>query len=82
MYSDARDTLNDIFMYRTLNRHATKTTTTTTTATKANQANNASSNGQTHVVVFKCLNEEAKLLVDNIRNAYERPPRNLPRYVK
>ncbi|CAF3092264.1 unnamed protein product [Rotaria socialis] len=63
VYSDAQDTLNDIFMYRVLDRHIAT----------ASQASNSNSNELTHAIVFKCSNKESKLLVDNIRNATGRP---------
>ncbi|CAF4833581.1 unnamed protein product [Rotaria sp. Silwood1] len=60
VYSDEQDTLNDIFMYRILDRHLTPTT---------SQASNSNSNELTHAIVFKCSNKESRHLVDSIRSA-------------
>ncbi|CAF4292185.1 unnamed protein product [Rotaria sp. Silwood2] len=64
VYSDEQDTLNDIFMYRILDRHIAPTT---------SQASNSNSNDLIHAIVFKCSNKESKLLVDNIRSATGKP---------
>ncbi|CAF0750936.1 unnamed protein product [Rotaria sordida] len=64
VYSDEQDTLNDIFMYRVLDRHLTSI---------ASQASNSNSNELTHAIVFKCSNKESKLLVDNIRSVNGKP---------
>jgi hypothetical protein len=63
VYSESPDTLNDIFMYRLLDRRLNTTT---------SQASNTNTHESTSVIVFKCSNKESKLLVDTIRNTVGR----------
>jgi hypothetical protein len=58
-------------MYRLLDRQLASTTSQTST----------SSNDSSPVVVFKCSNNEARILVDSIRTATGKPLKNLKRYL-
>jgi len=64
VHADVPDKLNDIFMYRLLDRQLTSLT---------SHASSTNSNEASSVVVFKCANNEAKLLVDSIRTATGKP---------
>ncbi|CAF1901629.1 unnamed protein product [Rotaria magnacalcarata] len=68
VHADVPDTLNDIFMYRLLDRQLA------TTTSHASSTNNSDSSS---VIVFKCSNNEAKMLVDSIRTATGKPLKNL-----
>jgi hypothetical protein len=71
VYSESPDTLNDIFMYRVVDRHL---------LTPTNQANSSTIKDSPSVIVFKCSNKYSRLLVDNIRNANGKPLRSARRY--
>ena len=73
VHADVPDTLNDIFMYRLLDRQLTTTT---------SQASSTTSHDSSPVVVFKCSNNEAKILVDSIRTATGKPLKPQKRYKK
>ncbi|CAF5219749.1 unnamed protein product, partial [Rotaria magnacalcarata] len=60
VHADVPDTLNDIFMYRLLDRQL---------ATTTSHASSTNSSDSSSVIVFKCSNNEAKMLVDSIRTA-------------
>ncbi|CAF1228437.1 unnamed protein product, partial [Adineta ricciae] len=64
VHADVPDTLNDIFMYRLVDRHLTSTT---------SHASSSTSTDGSPVVVFKCSNNEARVLVDSIRTATGKP---------
>ncbi len=70
VHADVPDKLHDIFMYRLLDRHITTT---------ASQASSSNSNETSPVVVFKCANNEARILVDSIRNATGKPLKYPPK---
>ena len=71
VHADVPDTLNDIFMYRLLDRQLTTT---------ASQASSNTSNDASPVVVFKCANNEARILVDSIRTGTGKPLKHPKRY--
>jgi hypothetical protein len=73
VYAETQDTLNDIFMYRVLDRHL---------ATTSSQTNNSNNHESTSVIVFKCTNKDSKLLVDNIRNTSGKTLKNPRRLFK
>jgi hypothetical protein len=58
-------------MYRLIDRQLT----TTASQTSSNNGNDSSP-----VVVFKCSNNEARTLVDSIRNATGKPLKHIKRY--
>jgi hypothetical protein len=58
-------------MYRLLERQLTTT---------ASQASSTNSNDSSPVVVFKCANNEARILVDSIRTATGKPLKYPKRY--
>jgi len=58
-------------MYRLLERQLTTT---------ASQASSTNSNDLSPVVVFKCANNEARILVDSIRTATGKPLKYPKRY--
>ncbi len=64
VHADVPDKLNDIFMYRLHDRQL---------ITTASQASSSNSNDTSPVVVFKCANNEARILVDSIRNGTGKP---------
>ncbi|CAF3557772.1 unnamed protein product [Rotaria sp. Silwood1] len=68
VHADVPDTLNDIFMYRLIDRQLV------TTMSNASSTNN---NESSSVIVFKCSNNEAKILVDSIRTSTGKPLKNL-----
>lgn len=70
VHADAPDTLNDIFMYRLLDRQLTP----------SNSYIDNRNSSDSSVIVFKCSNNEAKLLVDSIRTATGKPLKYLRRY--
>ncbi|CAF2634063.1 unnamed protein product [Rotaria sp. Silwood2] len=67
VHADVPDTLNDIFMYRLLDRHL---------ATTASYGSSTNTNDSSSVIVFKCSNNEAKILVDSIRTSTGKPLKN------
>ncbi len=70
VHADVPDRLNDIFMYRLLDRHVTAV---------SSQNSSIFGNETSPVVVFKCANNEARILVDSIRNTIGKPLKNLKR---
>lgn len=68
VHADVPDTLNDIFMYRLIDRNQSST---------ANHGGSSTGNDSSPVVVFKCSNNEAKLLVDSIRTANGKPLKHI-----
>lgn len=72
VHADTPDTLNDIFMYRLLDRQLAST---------SSHASNSTQTDSSPVVVFKCSNNEAKALVDSIRTANGKPLKHLKRFV-
>ncbi|UJR13914.1 hypothetical protein I4U23_000920 [Adineta vaga] len=64
VHADVPDTLNDIFMYRLIDRQLVSTT---------SHASNSTNSDASPVVVFKCSNNEARILVDSIRTATGKP---------
>ena len=58
-------------MYRLLDRQLATTASQTST----------NSNDSSPVVVFKCSNNEARILVDSIRTANGKPLKHLKRYI-
>lgn len=71
VHADVPDTLNDIFMYRLVDRQQA--------TPAAINPNSSSGNDSSTVVVFKCSNNEAKLLVDSIRTATGKPLKHVKR---
>ncbi|CAF0892941.1 unnamed protein product [Adineta steineri] len=72
VHADVPDTLNDIFMYRILDQKLVSTTSQTSSVTSTDSSS---------VVVFKCSNNEARGLVDNIRTTTSKPlkhPKSAP----
>ncbi|CAF1266520.1 unnamed protein product [Rotaria sordida] len=68
VHADVPDTLNDIFMYRFIDRQLTPV---------VSHGSGANSSDSSSVIVFKCSNNEAKMLVDSIRTSTGKPLKNM-----